>query len=90
VSGCWSKRTRILTFNKHAETTLAHAKDNAELIEKLGVRGYPTTLIVSADGQIVDAVEGFVDAPTFVRRIAKWVDPNAAAAVQATVPTSPT
>jgi thioredoxin-related protein len=67
----------------HAETALAHADANAELIKKLGIRGYPTTLIIAADGQIADAVEGFVDAPTFNRRIAKWVGPAAATTANA-------
>jgi thioredoxin-related protein len=67
----------------HAETVLAHSRDYAELIRKLGVRGFPTTLIVSADGQIADAVEGFVEAPAFAARLAKWVGPGAAATAQA-------
>jgi thioredoxin-related protein len=63
---------------RHAETALAHADDYQELAAKLRIRGYPTTLIVSADGQIVDAVEGFVDAPTFARRAQRWIGPQAA------------
>jgi thioredoxin-related protein len=70
-------------LSTHAETVLAHSKDYAELIRKLGVRGYPTTLIVAADGNIADAVEGFVEPPAFAVRLAKWVGPGAAAAAQA-------
>ena len=65
----------------HAETALAHAADNRELAARLGIRGYPTTVVVSAEGQIVDAVEGFVDAPTFGRRISRWMGPEAQASV---------
>ena len=62
---------------EHAETALAHAADYAELAQKLGVRGYPTTVIVAADGRIVDAVEGYVDAPTFAARLMPWIGPAA-------------
>jgi thioredoxin-related protein len=68
---------------EYAETVLAHAKDYAELIRKLGVRGYPTTLIVAADGHIADAVEGYIEPPVFAQRLAKWVGPGAAATAQA-------
>jgi thioredoxin-related protein len=60
----------------YAETALAHAADYGELIKKLRIRGYPTSLVVAADGQIVDAVEGYVDAPTFARRLQRWIGPN--------------
>lgn len=67
----------------HAETVLAHAADNRELVQKLGVRGFPTSVIVSAEGQIVDVVEGYVDAPTFALRVGRWMGPNATANAQA-------
>jgi protein-disulfide isomerase-like protein with CxxC motif len=71
---------RLLSAN--AETVLAHARDNRELIQRLGIRGFPTTLIVAADGQIVDAVEGDVDAPTLTRRMGRWIGPHATAHAQ--------
>jgi thioredoxin-related protein len=61
----------------HAETALAHAKDNRELAARLGIRGYPTTIVVSAEGQIVDAVVGYVDAAEFGVRISRWMGPGA-------------
>ncbi len=64
---------------EHAETVLAHARDYRELIQKLGIRGYPTTLVVASDGQIADAIEGFVDAPPFARRAGQWIGPGAQA-----------
>jgi thioredoxin-related protein len=71
---------RLLSAN--AETVLAHARDNRELIQRLSIRGFPTTIIVAANGQIVDAVEGFVDAPTLTRRVGRWIGLNATARVQ--------
>jgi thioredoxin-related protein len=68
----------------HAETALAHAKDNRELAARLGIRGYPTTIVVSPEGQIVDAVEGFVDAAEFGKRISRWMGPQAQASAQVT------
>jgi thioredoxin-related protein len=67
----------------HAETVLAHSREYAELIRKLGVRGFPTTLIVAADGHIADAVEGYIEPPEFTIRLAKWVGPGASATASA-------
>jgi len=53
----------------HAETALASAEDYPKLVERLGVRAYPTILVVSGEGKIVDAVEGYMDPVAFVRRI---------------------
>lgn len=74
---------------EHSETALAHAKDYQELIKKLGIRGFPTTLVVGADGQIVDAVEGFVEPREFISRVAKWVGPRAAVTAKAPSVASP-
>jgi thioredoxin-related protein len=70
----------------HAETAIAHAARYRALVERLKVRGFPTTVIVSADGQIVDAVEGYLDAPNFARRLGRWIGPEAAANAQVAIP----
>lgn len=51
------------------ETVLAHSRDYKALAKKLGVRGYPCTLLVSPEGEVLDFMEGFVDAKTFAERI---------------------
>jgi len=62
----------------HAETALAHSTDYADLIKRLGIRGYPTTLVISAEGQIVDSMEGFLEPAEFAKRITRWIGPQAA------------
>lgn len=65
----------------HAETVLAHAEKNRDLVARLGVRGFPTTIIVDGEGQIVDAIEGYLDPLEFTRRVARWIGPEATASV---------
>ncbi len=42
------------------ETTTVNANQNPELVQKLGVRAFPTTLVVSPDGRLLSKLEGFV------------------------------
>lgn len=42
------------------ETVSLNVKQNPELVKKLGVRAYPTTLIISPDGSLLGKIEGFV------------------------------
>lgn len=66
-------------LSAHAETVLAHAGENRDLIARLGVRGFPTTIIVDREGQIVDAIEGYLTPIEFTRRVARWIGPEATA-----------
>jgi thioredoxin-related protein len=73
----------------HAETVLAHSRDYKALAKKLGVRGYPSTLLVSPEGEVLDFMEGYVDARAFADRVyplinkrtAQADDPSASVAV---------
>jgi thioredoxin-related protein len=51
------------------ETVLAHSRDYKDLAKKLGVRGYPSTLLVSPEGEVLDFMEGYVDAKAFADRV---------------------
>jgi len=51
------------------ETVLAHSRDYKALAQKLGIRGYPSTLLVSPEGEVLDFMEGYVDAKTFADRV---------------------
>jgi thioredoxin-related protein len=81
---------RMLTTS--TETVLAHSRDYKALAKKLGVRGYPCTLLVSPEGEVLDFMEGYVDAKTFAERIypllhnrtARANEPSASLAVHAT------
>src|SRR5262245_36221902 len=43
-------------LGERAETVLAHASQYRELIQRLGIHGFPTSVVVSADGQIGDVI----------------------------------
>lgn len=51
------------------ETVLAHAEDYRNLTKKLGIRGYPTSMLVSPDGDVLEFMEGYVDAKSFAQRV---------------------
>ena len=51
------------------ETVLAHANNYRDLTKKLGVRGYPTTLLVSPKGEVLDFMQGFVEPRDFAERV---------------------
>ena len=47
-------------FARLFETAAVNANRNPELADKLGVRAYPTTLVISPEGQLLSKLEGFV------------------------------
>ena len=56
-------------LREHVETVKVNARDYPAVVERLGIRGYPTTLLVSPDGNVMDAIEGFASAKAFTGRI---------------------
>ncbi len=52
-----------------AETVMANAKDYRALTKRMGIRGYPSTLVISPQGQVLDLVEGYMDAQKFAKRV---------------------
>ena len=57
------------TLATHTESVLAHANDYSELVKRMGIRGFPTSLLISPQGQVLDVMEGFVEPRTFAQRI---------------------
>ncbi len=53
----------------HVEGVKVNAQKNPDVVARLGIRGYPTTLLVSPEGNVMDAIEGFASAKTFTSRI---------------------
>lgn len=51
------------------ETVYVDRVEQPELAAKLGLRLFPTTIIVGPDNQIIDVVEGYVDAKTLAARL---------------------
>ena len=53
----------------NTETVLAHANQYRDLVKKLGIRGYPTTMIISPDGKVLELMPGYVEPKAFAQRI---------------------
>ena len=68
---------RFLLTN--SESVLADRAANRQLVAKLGIRAFPTTLVVSGEGKIVDAVEGYLEPAAFAQRLSPWLIPRPAA-----------
>jgi thioredoxin-related protein len=54
---------------EQAETFAFNASQSPELAQKLGVRGYPTTLVISTDRKLLCQIEGFVEPQEFAERV---------------------
>lgn len=56
-------------LNESFETVYSDRFEQPELVAKLGVRRFPTTFIVGPDNQVIDVLEGYVDAKTLAARL---------------------
>jgi len=56
-------------LRQNAVTVLAHANSHQALVKKLGIRSFPTSLLVSPKGEVLDLVQGYVDAQQFAQRV---------------------
>ena len=61
------------------ETVYVDRMEQPELAAKLRIRWFPTTIIVGPDNQVIDVIEGFVDAKTLAQRLRTSVAAQAAA-----------
>lgn len=53
----------------NTQTVLAHKDDYQALVKKLGIRGYPSSVLVSPKGDVLDFMEGFVPPKDFAKRV---------------------
>ncbi len=51
------------------ETVKVRARDYPNLVGRLSIRGYPTSILVSPEGNVLGVVKGFADAKSFTHRI---------------------
>jgi thioredoxin-related protein len=65
--------------NDSFETVYVNRAEQPELSAKLKIRWYPTTLVVGPDNQVIDVIEGYVDAKTFAQRLQTSVAAHQAA-----------
>jgi len=57
-------------LSRKTVTVLAHSRDYQALVKKMGIRGFPSSLLVTPDGQVLEFMEGYVDAKKFTSRVA--------------------
>ncbi len=53
----------------NTQTVLAHKNDYEALVKKLGVRGYPSSVLISPKGDVLEFVEGFLPPKEFAARV---------------------
>ncbi len=51
------------------ETVYAGRQSHAQLVRRLQIKWYPTTILVSPSNKVLDKIEGYVDAKSFGRRL---------------------
>jgi thioredoxin-related protein len=56
------------------ESVMAHSDNYAALIKKLGIRGYPSSLLITPEGEVLDFMEGYVDPQAFAKRVGPLLD----------------
>jgi|GEM_PF-1562686 len=52
-----------------AQTVLAHSDNYAALVKRLGIRGFPTSVLISPRGDVLDLMEGYVPPKDFAKRV---------------------
>ena len=55
---------------------MAHSDDYAALIKKLGIRGYPSSLLISPEGEVLDFIEGYLEPKAFAGRVGPLLNPG--------------
>lgn len=75
---------RLLAGN--TQTVLAHAEDYQELVKRLGIRGFPSSVLLSPNGDVLDFMEGYVPPKEFVKRVSPLLKAQAAQARAADLP----
>ncbi len=60
------------------ESVLAHASEYRDLVKRMGIHGFPTTLLIAPDGQVLDMMEGFVEPRVFAQRVSPLLAKEAA------------
>lgn len=61
----------------NTQTVLAHADDYQGLVKKLGIRGYPSSVLVSPQGEVLEFMEGFVPPKEFAKRMSPLLKSHA-------------
>lgn len=55
--------------NESFETVYVDRYEQPEMVGKLHLRRFPTTIVVSPDNKVIDVIEGYVDGSAFQARL---------------------
>ncbi len=55
--------------NQRYETAVLSNDHQPELVQRLGVKAFPTTMVVGTDGSVLAAIQGFVEPSKFAARL---------------------
>ena len=56
-------------LSAHTQTVLAHKNNYEALVKKLNIRGYPSSVLISPKGDVLEFVEGFLPPKKFAERV---------------------
>ena len=70
----------------NTQTVLAHADDYQSLVKRLGIRGYPSSVLLSPQGDVLDFMQGYVPPKEFAQRIGPLLQAQALQARAASLP----
>ncbi|QDS98729.1 thioredoxin family protein [Adhaeretor mobilis] len=65
---------RLLIEN--SETVLAHAEKYPSLLKQMRIQSFPTTLVISPQGKVLEAIQGYVPPNEFADRVAPQIVPK--------------
>jgi thioredoxin-related protein len=74
ISDTYSNQHVKELLRGRTESVMAHSDNYASLIKKLGIRGYPSSLLISPEGEVLDFMEGYVDPQAFAKRVGPLLD----------------
>lgn len=74
IADTYSNQRVKTMLRGRTESVLAHSDDYGALIKKLGIRGYPSSMLISPEGEVLDFMEGYVDPLAFAKRVGPLLD----------------
>ncbi len=70
-SNVWQDPTAASTISRDFVPLKLTREENPEAIDVLQVKGFPSTIIFSADRRYVDRLDGYVDSERFLKAVGK-------------------
>lgn len=72
--------------NARFETAFVSKETHPDIVAKLGIRAFPTTLVVNPDGTLKDSIRGYLEPRAFAEQVYLGKKPTRQAAAPAPAP----